>query len=218
MEVIELKKLKYVFLGALISAVVSACVVVPTFSWLSSQSDEVVNTFEGGEIKILMNESPVDGNGKKTNGDKVTENSYKFVAGSELDKDPTPTILKGSISSYVFVCLENQNSDVFTLNIDATKWLKVSEKDGKTLYAYSRKVDASASDEDVVLDPLFTKVKVSEDLTSERLAELKAVSSKQFIKTQTFAIQTEAIGKDAAIRQAAAQFGFDGTLNYVDIQ
>ncbi len=165
-----------------------------------------------------MDESPVDEDGKQTDGDRVTENSYKFVAGSELDKDPTPTVLKGSISCYVFVCLENKNADVFILNIDSAKWLKVSEKDGKTLYAYSKIVDASESHEDVVLEPLFTKVKVSDDLTSEKLAELKEVSSKQFIKTRTFAIQSEAIGKDVAVSQAAAQFGFDGTLNDVDIK
>lgn len=213
-----MKKLKYVLIGALISAVISTCVVVPTLSWLSSKSDEVVNTFEGGEIKIKMDESPVDENGKKTDGNRVTENSYKFAAGSELDKDPTPTVLKGSISSYIFVYLENKDSDIFTLNVDTEKWLKVAEKDGKILYAYNTKVDASAAAEDVVLDPLFTKVKVSEDLTSEKLAELKAVSEKQFIKTQTYAIQTEAIGKNSAIDQAAAQFSFDGTLNYVDIE
>lgn len=213
-----MKKLKYVLIGGLISVVISACVVVPTLSWLSSQSNEVVNTFEGGEIRVKMDESPVDTNGKKVDGDRVTENNYKFVAGSELDKDPTPTILKGSISSYIFVCLENKNSDIFILNVDSDKWLKVTEKDGKILYAYNKKVDASAAAEDIVLEPLFTKVKVSEDLTSEKLAELKAVSEKQFIKTQTYAIQTEAIEKNAAIDQAAAQFGFDSVITYVDIE
>lgn len=213
-----MKKLKYVLLGALISAVVSTSVVIPTLSWLSSLSDEVVNSFEGGEVKIKMDESPVDNKGKKTTGNRVKENNYKFVAGSELDKDPTPTVLKGSIPSYIFVSLENVNSDVFSTNVDESKWLKVCEKDGKTLYAYNKIVDASEAAGDVVLDPLFTQVKVSEALTSEKVAELKASDPKQFIKTQTFAIQSEVIDKNVAIRQAVDQFGLTGaTVTYVNI-
>ncbi len=212
-----MKKLKYVLLGALISAVISTCVVVPTLSWLSSRSEEVVNTFEGEEIEIRMDEAPVDGNGRRTDGDRVTENNYTFVAGSVLDKDPTPTVLKGSAASYIFVYLENENPDIFAVNIDASKWLKVAETDGSALYAYYTRVDASESAADIVLDPLFTQVTVSEELTSETLAALKATSEKQFIKTQCFAIQSEAIEKNSAIDQAAEQFGFTGTLTYVDI-
>lgn len=212
-----MKKLKYVLFGALISAVVTTCVVVPTLSWLSSKSEEVVNTFEGGEVTVKIDESPVDEDGKKKDGDRVTENSYHFVAGSLLDKDPTPTIFKGSVESYVFICVENQNSDIFSLNIDESSWLKVIEQNGKTLYAYSTKVDASESEQDIILAPLFTQVKVSEELTSERLNELKNVSAKQFIKAQAFAIQAEAIGKNTAIDQAVSQFGLSGEVSYVEI-
>ncbi len=212
-----MKKLKYVLLGALISAVVATSVVVPTIAWLSSASDEVVNTFEGGEITVTIDEAPVDGNGKRTDGDRVTGNNYKFVAGSVLDKDPTPTIKKGSVKSYVFVCVENENSDVFSLNINDTAWLKVAETGGKTLYAYSTQVDASQADADVVLTPVFTQVTVSEDLTSERLAELKAITPRQFIKSQAFAIQAEAITKNTAIDKAVEQFGLTGSVNYVEI-
>lgn len=212
-----MKKLKYVLAGALISAVISTCVVVPTLSWLSSKSNEVVNTFEGGEIRVKMDESPVDANGKKTTGSRVTENKYQFAAGSEFDKDPTPTVLKGSINSYIFVYLENPDSDVFILNVDTDHWLEIAEEDGKSFYAYNTTVDVSGADADVVLEPLFTEVKVSEELTSETLAALKATSEKQFIKTQCFAIQSEAIEKNSAIDQAAEQFGFTGAPTYVDI-
>ncbi len=212
-----MKKLKYIFAGALVSIVLSTCMVIPTFSWLSSKSDEVVNTFEGNEIKVRMDESPVDKNGKKIPGLRVTKNSYKFTAGSELDKDPTPAVLKGSMPAYVFVYLENKHSDIFALNVDTENWLEVAENDGQTLYVYKTKVNASEASEDMVLEPLFTKVKVSEELTSEDLEELKKTSEKQFIKTQTYAIQAEEMGKDSAIDQAAAQFGFEGDITYVDI-
>ena len=212
-----MKKLKYVLLGALISAIVATSVVVPTIAWLSSKSEEVVNTFEGGEITVKIDEAHVDENGKEKDGDRVTSNNYRFVAGSILDKDPTPSIKKGSIESYVFVCVENENSDVFSVNIDNTAWLKVAETGGKTLYAYSTKVDASKATEDMVLTPVFTKVTVSQELTSEQLEQMKQISSKQFIKSQAFAIQSEAIGKNTAIDKAVEQFSMTGTVTYVDI-
>lgn len=213
-----MKKFKYVMIGALSSAVLATCIVAPTLAWLSSKSDEVVNTFDGGEIRVKMDEAKVDKDGKKLPSEpRVTENTYKFVAGSELDKDPTPTVLKGSISAYVFVNLKNDNPDVFSVDIQ-NKWAKVAQKDGQSLYVYKTKVDASNAEEDVKLDPLFTKVTVATTLTSEQLKTMKEVSDKQFIKTQTYAIQSQVIENNAAIDQAAAEFGYaDTDVTYVTV-
>ena len=213
-----MKKFKYVMIGALSSAVLATCIVAPTLAWLSSKSDEVVNTFDGGEIRVKMDEAKVDKDGKKLPSEpRVTENTYKFVAGSELDKDPTPTVLKGSISAYVFVNLKNDNPDVFSVDIQ-NKWAKVAQKDGQSLYVYKTKVDASDADKDVTLDPLFTKVTVATTLTSEQLAAMKEVNDKQFIKTQTYAVQSQVITNNAAIDQAAAEFGYaDTDVTYVTV-
>ena len=214
-EVVVMNRLKYLLLGALISAVVCTCAVVPTLSWLSSKSEEVVNTFEGEQVAISIDEGKVDKDGKKTDDpERVSQNSYKFVAGSVLDKDPTPVVVKGSVDSYVFVCVENENDDIFSLNIDSENWLEIGSQDGKTLYAYKQSVDASASEEDIRLKPVFTKVTVSEEVTADRIKE---ASGKQFIKIQAFAIQTYAIETETAVDQAAEQFGISGELNYVDI-
>ena len=78
-------------------------------------------------------------------------------------------------------------------------------------------MDASSSDEDVALTPLFTTVKVSEELTSQQLEAMKEVceNGQQLIRTQTYAIQSQVIEKKDAINQAAAQFEITGTtLNY----
>lgn len=213
-----MKKFKYVMIGALSSAVLATCIVAPTLAWLSSKSEEVVNTFDGGEIRVKMDEAKVDKDGKKLPSEpRVTENTYKFVAGSELDKDPTPTVLKGSISAYVFVNLKNDNPDVFSVDIQ-NKWAKVAQKDGQSLYVYKTKVDASDADKDVTLDPLFTKVTVATTLTSEQLAAMKEVNDKQFIKTQTYAVQSQVITNNAAIDQAAAEFGYaDTDVTYVTV-
>lgn len=212
-----MKKLKYVLLGALISAVVSTCVVIPTLSWLSSRSQEVTNTFEGGTIAITLDEAKVDENGHKDpTQPRVTGNSYHFVAGSEVDKDPTPSVKAGSIPAYVFAVIDNEYPEVFTYTVHSD-WKEVGKSGSKTLYAFKNTVDASDANDDISLTPLFTKVKISEDLTSEQLQAMKATADTQLIKVQSYAIQSQAIEKNTAIDKAAEQFGITGSLNYVEI-
>lgn len=203
------------FLALLVSlAVIAVTTISPTFSWLSAQSERVVNTFAGGSISIIVDEAPVGPDGSEISGDRVLENHYKYVAGAVLDKDPTPTILKGSDECYVFLCLENDLSDKFSLNIDEDAWKAVAQSDGKTLYVYSTKVDASQTDEDVVLKPIFTKVTVSDTLTAE---DIEALGERTLCVT-AYAVQTEALSSAAAIDLAVAQFMPEGTqVNYVDI-
>lgn len=198
-------------------ALVAVLLVAPTLAWLFSTSEKVVNTFESGDISIVLDETPVDPDGTPQPGPRVTENTYKFVAGSELDKDPTPTVKKGTINSYLFVNVENKYSDIFSTNVDAAKWLKVAEDNGKTLYVYYKKV--AAPDADVTLDPVFTKVKVSEELTLDRLHEIKETDEKQFINAQCYAIQADVIAKNKAFDMAAEQFAYADSvqLNYVDV-
>lgn len=203
------------FLALLLSlAVIAVTTVTPAFSWLSAKSERVVNTFAGGAISIILDEAPVGPDGSEIPGDRVTENHYKYVAGAVLDKDPTPTILKGSDECYVFLCIENELSDKFSLNIDTDSWKSVAQSDGKTLYVYSTRIDASQADKDVVLNPIFTKVTVSENLTAE---DIEALGEKTLCVT-AYAVQTEALSSAAAIDLAAAQFMPEGTQpTYVDI-
>lgn len=203
------------FLALLLSlAVIAVTTVTPTFSWLSAKSERVVNTFAGGAISIILDEAPVGPDGSEIPGDRVTENHYKYVAGAILDKDPTPTILKGSDECYVFLCIENELSDKFSLNIDTDSWKSVAQSDGKTLYVYGTRIDASQADKDVVLNPIFTKVTVSENLTAE---DIEALGEKTLCVT-AYAVQTEALSSAAAIDLAAAQFMPEGTQpTYVDI-
>ncbi len=198
-------------------ALVAVLLIAPTLAWLFSTSDKVVNTFESGDISIVLDESPVDADGHKVSGPRVTENTYNFVPGSVLDKDPTPTVKKNTINSYLFVNVENKYSDVFSINVDTSKWLKVAEADGNTLYVYYKKVSAPTAD--VVLDPVFTKVTVSEDLTLDRLHEIKETDNTQFINAQAYAIQADVIAKNKAFDMAAAQFAYADTvqINYVDV-
>lgn len=196
----------------LIVAIVAA--VAPTYSWLSAQSDKVVNTFAGGAISILLDESPVGTDGKKIEGSRTTGNSYKYRAGAVLDKDPRVTVLKGSEECYVFLCVENGLNDKFTMNYDTGSWLKVAESGEKAVYAYKQRVNALASTEDRVLEPIFTTVTISEDLTSEDILQL----GQRTLSVTAFAVQTEALTPGEAIDIAAANFlGEGAAANHVEI-
>lgn len=198
-----MKKSKNFLACALAIAVIAATFVAPTFSWLSSQSEKVVNTFSGGTISVMIDEAPVDENGKKTEGDRVTANNYKYVAGSVLDKDPTPTVLKGSDKCYVYLCVENSLTDLFSLDIDSSSWVLVAQKDGKSVYMYKEAVDASHADSDVALNPIFTHVTVSKELTAENVEEI----GERTLCVTAYAVQTEALSVEEANSLAAEQFG-----------
>lgn len=198
-----MKKSKNFLAFALAFAVIAATFVAPTFSWLSSQSEKVVNTFSGGAISVIIDEAPVDENGKKTQGDRVTANNYKYVAGSVLDKDPTPTILKGSDECYVYLCVENDLTDLFSLDIDSSSWVLVAQKDGKAVYMYKEAVDASHAENDVALNPIFTHVTVSKELTAEDVEKI----GERTLCVTAYAVQTEALSVSEANSLAAVQFG-----------
>ena len=203
------------FLALVLSlAVIAVTSVSPTFSWLSAQSERVVNTFAGGAISIVVDEAKVGPDGSVIEGGRVTENHYKYAAGAVLDKDPTPTILKGSDSCYVFLYLENELTDKFSLNIDNDSWKAVAQDGGNTLYVYSTKVDASQAENDVVLTPIFTKVTVSDSLTAEDINNL----GERTLCVTAYAVQTEALSSEAAIDLAVAQFMPEGTTpTYVPV-
>ena len=214
-----MKKFRRLTAVSLILLLAVALLASPTLSWLFTTSEEVVNSFEGGDIAVALDEAKVNEKGVALpNEDRVTENEYKFVAGSELDKDPTPRVIKGSVNAYIFICVSNAHADVFSLNSDTENWLKFASKDDKTLYVYKEKVDAENADEDITLAPIFTKVKVSEDLTLDELKALKQEAQKQFIKAQVYAIQTDVIEKNVAIDNAVERF-VDGAENveYADV-
>lgn len=210
-------KKKWILARSLLAALL-VVTVIPTYSWLFSQSDPVVNTFAGGTIKIKLDEAKVDKDGKKLTGEeaeRVTANSYKYVAGAVLDKDPTVSVIKGSEECYVFVCVENQLTDKFTIDLDTEPWIKVAADGEKTVYAYKEKVDAREAEDDVNLPAVFTTVTVSEDLTAE---DVEALGEKK-LNVTAYAVQTGSLKSDAAIDMAVLNFlGEDITADHVEIK
>lgn len=212
-----MSKSKKIMLTAILLAVIAMVSVPSTMSWLSYKSSPVVNTFAGGSISIKVDESKVDADGHIITGEgaeRVNGNSYKYVAGAVYDKDPTATVLKGSEECYVFLCVENQLSDKFTANYDTKSWLKVGESGDKAVYAYKATVDAENSDGDIVLEPIFRTITVSENLTSEDVKEL----GEKKLTVTAFAVQTDSLSSNAAVDLAVAEFLPEGTeVTYPEI-
>ncbi len=198
-----MKKSKKFLVSFLAVIVIAASLAAPTYSWLSSQSEKVVNTFAGGVITVTVDEAQVDTNGKRIEGgERVIANSYKYAAGAVLDKDPTPTVLKGSVPCYVFLCVDNELNNLFSMNINTDDWSAVAEEDSKTIYIYKETVDAEHSAEDIMLSPIFTQVTVSKELTQDDVAKL----GEKKLSVTAYAIQTEALSQQEAITEACGQF------------
>lgn len=195
------KKLKIV---CMMLAAVALLTVSPTLAWLSATTEPVVNYFAGGTIAITLDEAPVDADGKEIEGARVQENHYKYMAGAVLDKDPTVTVLAGSEECYVYVCIENNlPSELFSLDINEAVWELVSTSGTKTIYRYAQVV--SSKSEDQALTPVFTKVTVSENLTSDNITELGTKT----LTVTAFAIQTAGPLIEANADKLAEAYFFD---------
>lgn len=192
-----MKKTKAILM-ALCAVLLVAASVMGTLAYLTS-TDEVVNTFTVGKVKITLDEAKVGEDGKAladgTRWHPTTndpEQEYHLLPGHSYDKDPTVTVKAGSDKSYVrmlvTVSFENELTDaqlatsldsIFT-GYDATKWDredKTVSTDKKSIsyeYRYSTTVKPSA-DTDLKLAPLFTKVEVPNTYTNEDIAALNGM-------------------------------------------
>lgn len=155
------------------------------------------NTFTVGNVKITLTEP------------KWTENS-KLVPGTEIGKDPTVTVVKGSEECYVRILMTISNSeawdDIFdddsTLKIedfftgyDSDSWtyIKNTENTDNTRtyeFRYKEAVNALNATDNVALPALFTAVNVPSTLTGTQIATLDGfniVIEAQAIQTASFA-------------------------------
>lgn len=93
-------------LMSLCAVLLVAASVLGTMAYLTDSKD-VKNTFTVGNVAIKLDEAKVDENGTQVvdkDGNpvaRVTENEYKLLPGHTYVKDPTVTVLKPSVDSYV---------------------------------------------------------------------------------------------------------------------
>lgn len=146
--------------------------VLGTLAYLTD-TESAVNTFTVGKVAITVDETNIEGG-----TERVTENEYKLVPGTEYIKDPMMTVLKNSEEAYVRMILTVTNADEFeTLagkdilsylgGMDDTKWIlngnPVEDTANDTIsYEYRYFETVSAGTEDVALAPLFTTLTIPE--------------------------------------------------------
>lgn len=128
-----------------------------TVAWLTSRTDNVVNTFTTSNIDIDLAETQAD---------------YKMVPGYTIAKDPKVTVLAGSEKCYLFVKLEKSTNfdDFLTYEVDNTAW---TQGDGTDIPAnvYYRVVDAANNDQ--VFEVIKgNQVKVRENVTKDMMSGL----------------------------------------------
>ena len=81
-------------------SILSVCsfLIGTSVAWLSSKTDEVINTFTYGDINIKIEETDT-----KDNDNNEFTNEYKMLPGNKITKDPKVTVLANSEDSYLFV-------------------------------------------------------------------------------------------------------------------
>lgn len=95
-----------------------------TVAWLATKSTSVVNTFTAGNIDIELNETKGTVSG--------SENVFKMVPGTTIEKDPTVKFTSDSEACWLFVKVVESDgeSNLITTSIaDATTYIKYSVDD-----------------------------------------------------------------------------------------
>ena len=165
------------------------------------------NTFTVGNVKIELTEPN-------------WKSDSKLVPGTEISKDPTVTVVKGSEECYVRILMTINKSKEWDAIFDADNTLKIENffkgyvpanwtyikntenANGNTRtyeFRYKEAVNALNADKDVTLPALFTAVNVPSTLTGAQISTLKGFN----IVIEAQAIQTASFNNDVDAAWAA---------------
>ena len=182
-----MKKAKKVVALALCAVMLVVGSVAGTMAYLTSTTAVATNTFSVGNVKITLDEAPVDDYGAVVAGDRVTANSYKLIPGHEYVKDPIVHVAAGSEESWLFVRVTNAITgieaptsiyDQMTTG-DNAKWVLVAGDAAEGVYAYKTKVEAGKD------YTVFEKFKIQGG------ADLTSYNSGKTITVQAYAVQAD---------------------------
>lgn len=185
-----MKKTTKVLLCALCAAVLIAMSVMGTLAYLIDE-EEVVNTFTVGNVDISLDEAEVDENGVPVEGaDRVDGNEYHLIPGQTYVKDPTITMAAGSEEAYVRMLVTITKTaelqeifgaeflpETYVTGWDAEKWpcVGITDNGDNTStyeFRYYKAVGNRDSEEDLVLEPLFTAFTLPGTVNGEQLKAL----------------------------------------------
>ncbi len=197
--------------------------VMGTVAYLTDRQ-EVVNTFTVGNVDITLDETDVNEDGEPIPGaDRVPGNEYHLIPGKSYVKDPTLTVVAGSEESYIRMmvtinCISELKAifgDDFLPENYVEGWnpavwscASVSEDSVNNTatyeFRYYKAVDAYESQDDIVLEPLFTSFTMPGEVNNAQLATLDNLE----ITVVGHAIQTVSFAN-----AAEAWTAFDGQVN-----
>lgn len=184
-------KVMMVILAVMLVAGIS---VGGTLAWITAKSSEVVNTFTYGDINITLQEHELLENGSLGNKE-VQKNSYKFIPGVDLNKDPFVTVEAGSEACWLFVKIEETTwpaNDKISYSVDSA-WTELEAG------VYYREVAASDADQDFYV-LAGNKITVANTLTK---TEIEAFADTAQLTFTAYAVQKEGMA-DAVAAWAAA--------------
>lgn len=190
-------------LMSLCAVLLVAASVLGTMAYLTDSKD-VKNTFTVGNVSIDLDEAKVNTDGTVVTGaDRVKTNSYKLLPGHTYVKDPTVTVLKPSVESYVKMTVTFTKANALDAifaptgadltsifgGYDAATWIyKGNTKEGDTrTYVFWYKTTVAATDAAQTLEPLFTSIIVPGTINNDQLKSIDGMT----INVNAYAIQAD---------------------------
>lgn len=149
----------------IVVSILSICsfLIGTSVAWLSSKTDEVINTFTYGDINIKIEETDT-----QDNDNNEFTNSYKMLPGNKITKDPKITVLKDSEDCYLFVEIkESENFDDFMTYELVEGWKLVEDTEN----VYVKEITKSDKNQEIYILKDNT-VTVLESVTKQMLNDL----------------------------------------------
>lgn len=174
---------------AMVLVTLIGCAIGGTLAWLTAETQQVVNTFTVGNIKIDLKES----DSEQDTDNNADTNSYKMIPGWYMDKDPKASVTEGSEDAYLFVKVtESTNakfSDYMTYEIDDA-WTALENVPGVYYMVFN---DRSTDENKPVKGTAYSilegdKVWVKEDVT-EAMMESLTTATYPTLTFQAYAVQ-----------------------------
>lgn len=190
-----MKSKKKVLVTLLCAVLLVFASVMGTMAYLQSE-DSVKNTFTVGNVKIVLDETDVDGSKTEVTTDgRDKENAYKLIPGTEYDKDPIVHVDSNSENCYVFVKVTNDIADIeadtkIAAQMANNGWSELADYPG--VYYYNPNGNAIvAGGSDLTVFEHFT---ISNAISKEELAGYTGKT----IKVVAYAVQAEGFEEGGA--------------------
>ena len=161
------------------AALAVSCVVAGTLAWLTAESETITNTFTVGDINISLAEHVYDETSGLTSELAEDGNTYGFVPGDTLSKDPFVTVEANSKACWLFIHVKEENNTYTGLDgkiigyTVAADWTSVPNHDGFYYREVAATTDATA--------PMYiladNQVTVNGNITKEMVDGTEAAES-----------------------------------------